>query len=116
MSEIDVDALRVVAEDASPGPWVSERSKYVAGRYVHIDEPNGMTIRHAVCTPANDAEFIAAFDPPTVLALLDRLQAAEGAVERARALINWRVGRTTTGVDRMIPASDLIAALDRSEK
>lgn len=37
--------------------------------------------------------------------------ALAATVERVRALVAWPVGRPTNGVDRMIPASDLLAAL-----
>jgi hypothetical protein len=50
--------------------------------------------------------------------LLQRAETAEAEVERlwavgakVEALLDWPVGRPTNGVDRMIPASDLTAAL-----
>ncbi len=119
--EIDVDALRMVAEGATPGPW----EIYDDGESVGVCDSDvgdwiaGLGEGRAFNTSASkdgvyDAAFIAAANPETVLALLDRLQAAEGAVERVRSLVNWPVGRTTDGIDRMVPASDLIAAIDGS--
>lgn len=40
----------------------------------------------AECAEASDAAFIAAFDPPTVLALLDALEAAQADTRRLDAL------------------------------
>lgn len=84
MSELDLNHLRKVAEEATEGPWTWNATPVdtVSGEggdncidagtigvtgYVYADE---------------DAEHIAAFDPPTAIALLNRLQAAEAKLAR----------------------------------
>lgn len=79
--------LRAVAEAATPGPWMADES---LGTSFHdfevlgpVERGNG-TVRQVVIAQihgedSNDHTHIAAFDPPTVLALLDALDAAEAA-------------------------------------
>lgn len=93
MADQDLTQLREVAEAATPGPWVTAGRTAVES--VHDCSPqhdcrgiaatSGMS-RHPV-RPAEeaDATHIATFDPPTVLALLDRLEAAEATVRRVKA-------------------------------
>jgi cell division protein FtsB len=80
MTDLDLDALAAVAEAATPGPWDEWHSD--DGR-VEVYVPNGtMSTETVLCnvdyddcpecgrpSPA-DAAHIAAFDPPTVLALI----------------------------------------------
>lgn len=86
---LDLDNLRRVAEAATPGAWD-----------FHDDGEGGLTVydsRHgdglfttsgvrAFNTNSSshlaDCEQVAAFDPPTVLALIDRLEAAEALARR----------------------------------
>lgn len=92
---IDVSKLREVAEAATPGPWATEKKP---GGRQNVMEPKRVyseTVREiaefaddvADTIDAADAEYIATFDPPTVLALLDRLERAEAALERVRAVL-----------------------------
>ena len=66
----DLAALRTIAQEASQEPWEDVGS-------------GGMVVRaHARTIVANvsvlaDARFIAACDPPTILALLDRIENLE---------------------------------------
>lgn len=98
MTDLDVAALRKIAESATPGPWTwSEESddnwgdcgpnletvargpryrdgsqgaeETIVGSWGH--DANGISVEPA------DALHIATFDPPTVLALLDRLERAD---------------------------------------
>ncbi|HFK5704786.1 TPA: ead/Ea22-like family protein [Enterobacter roggenkampii] len=80
MSNIDKHALREAAEKATPGPWgIARNGKTITSNQSHpvavVTEDfhrllaNGKT--------GGDAEFIAAANPATVLALLDELEAAE---------------------------------------
>lgn len=99
MPDIDTGALRKVAEAATPGPWTVKHhgaGGVIEAWAVETDDPQ----RDAVCIdfdrdygdPMGGCEdeatalHIAAFDPPTVLALLDRLEAAEAKVARVEAL------------------------------
>lgn len=90
----DLDALKAIAKSATQGPWenwnpcegeshISIGHK-VAWRSVESATPfaDDEVIPHWV-----DANFIAAFDPPTVIALLDRLEELEARWARAEAFI-----------------------------
>jgi len=79
----NLDQLRQAAERATPGPW----AVYDRGIGYEVHDANGYELNGGMretFTEA-DATHIATFDPPTVLALIDRVEAAEQAVERAKA-------------------------------
>lgn len=86
MADLDLDRMKEVAKAATPGPWnrdghhmsrvlrcTAERetteAKHLCGDFIEVADAgeNWMV----------DAPFIATFDPPTVLALIDRLEVAE---------------------------------------
>ena len=76
--------LRKVAEKATPGPWEKE----LYGRRYCVSRTD---TRSNVCTsfgshqPAEDADFIATFNPATAIALLDELAALRKENEGLRA-------------------------------
>ena len=79
--ETDLNALRQIAEAATPGTWIAtDPMEWDGASQAGVSTSEGMLTwdDHGgdVFKPA-DAQFIAAFDPPTVLALIDRLQALE---------------------------------------
>ena len=87
MSNIDKRALREAAEKATPGPWgIARNGKTITSNQSHpvavITEDfhrllaNGKT--------GGDAEFIAAANPATVLALLDELEAKDKQIAEQR--------------------------------
>jgi hypothetical protein len=80
---LDLEALRKIAEAATPGPWSvwlhdDPRLRFVSDGQGNIADEVG----------PDDAAHIAAFDPQTVIALLDGLDAV--TVERDAALENVR--------------------------
>jgi len=89
MTDLDLTDLREIAEAATPGPWESvvstyssECSDYEGARIPGVAEDiSDYYIGTVPPLDVDDAAHIAAFDPPTVLALIDRLEAAE-AVHR----------------------------------
>lgn len=107
MSE-NLDELRKIAEAATPGPWTLEyensddwEAGINDGDYPHtIHGPrncsfDNWTDKSKIQDYLNrvteisemvdeDAEFIATFDPPTVLGLITRLEQAEQAAARVR--------------------------------
>ncbi|WP_182377871.1 hypothetical protein [Nocardioides sp. WS12] len=95
-ANLDVEAIRVRMEAATPGPWQSVEIAHT--NWIGFYEPAGffrLYERRAWATPADD-DFVAAArsDIPALLAELDRLTAALDA-ERARvaaglAVINGR--------------------------
>lgn len=78
---IDTKELRRVAEVATPGPWV-QRGR--ADPTMVLESRNGYRVADCLygehpCT-SPDAEFIAAANPATVLALLDRVERLEKSI------------------------------------
>lgn len=82
MSNIDKRALREAAEKATPGPWVEKRGEVTTADY----EVEGATYLDHICnceivgTESPNAEFIAAANPATVLALLDELEVKDKSI------------------------------------
>lgn len=115
----DIERLREIAAKATPGPWRKSLFEGDDGT-PHIGD-FGWTVYGCPAGETEDSEqgradadYIAEADPSTVLALLDRLEAAEAAVERVRALADECDRRTTREPDRVLTfwARRLRAALD----
>lgn len=89
---LDLAALRVIAEVATEGPWriytVTDsggRSAAVETAWAHDEQGEDTELVTDWCSP-EDAAHIAAFDPPTVLALIARAEAAEAQIAAVRGL------------------------------
>ncbi|MCU6241182.1 ead/Ea22-like family protein [Enterobacter asburiae] len=104
MSNIDKRALRESAKKATPGPWdIARNGKTITSNQSHpvavITEDfhrflaNGKT--------GGDAEFIAAANPATVLALLDELEAKEKQIADLKEA--FRIALSAAGID--VPAA-----------
>lgn len=82
----ELNELRKIAESATPGNWmwVNDRTPELirAGKfpYTHVTYTEDVVDENAL--------YIATFDPPTVLALLSRLEQAEQAVARVREALS----------------------------
>lgn len=94
MTELDLTKLREIAEAATPGPWEAElatkRKCYAPHcgfdhwyNLVHIE---GVTLLKDTVLAAEDAIHIAAFDPPTVIALIDEIERLKARIEAAKAI------------------------------
>ena len=90
MPDLDLSALRGIAEAATPGEWEA-LGGYVEGVYGGEVTPQSVNCM-SYCYGGTvermsdaDATHIATFDPPTVLDLLSRLEAAEKVIEDALA-------------------------------
>ena len=74
------DALanaRAIAAAATPGPWGAADGGSFGGWWISLNgDPSNVTIA-AVPIKLADADHIARFDPPTVSAMLDVIEAAE---------------------------------------
>lgn len=84
--------LRSLAEAATPGPWFVAEDYDPERPMPSFDEVIEYVAEdHIAASPALDyrpnAEFIATFNPQTVLQLLDRLEAAETALANRGAVI-----------------------------
>ena len=91
-SRVDLERRRALSEKATPGPWVAARWEgretvikpdWVATtsngqwRIADLDKKNN----------ANDAAYIAACDPQTIIALLDRV--AKGTPAMIEAIVDF---------------------------
>ncbi|WP_269304889.1 ead/Ea22-like family protein [Aeromicrobium sp. HA] len=133
MAELNLTELREVAEAATPGPWTWHEYRrsgdplpYLVGRggdpefYVYdaeVIEPDhdGECGCRSACrlelrVRDVDQSHIATFDPPTVLALLDRVAELEAVVGRVEAVHRiWNNGSWGGYTDQVL--ADLRAAL-----
>lgn len=90
---INLDALRKTAEAEETqkwGGWAFEEDDF-DGFCIYINDGDNFgrsyvakDLTQGESEGESTAEFIATFDPPTVLALLSRLEQAEQAVQRMR--------------------------------
>lgn len=83
MSNIDKQALRTAAENATPGEWCTDD-------YHGVIADAGLNANYYIAScsgPDNrsNKRFIAAANPTTVLALLDELEAAEKRIAELEA-------------------------------
>ena len=83
----DLNDLRKIAEAATPGSWAAEPYLYGVGDggRIRVTSPSDDGAHNLAedVLPEN-ATHIATFDPPTVLALIARLEQAEQQVARVR--------------------------------
>ena len=105
MTDINLNELRGIAEAATPGEWEAgdiwvftdpvypddNRLSDVLGMK-YADEDRARIERER---GLRNATHIATFDPPTVLALLSRLEAAEKVIADALSWMNTGDGRLT---------------------
>lgn len=78
--ELDLDALERIAQAATPGPWRHVETAW--GESVEVDEQQLFIESYGVTYAWNgdNAAHIAAFDPPTALALIARVRELEAIV------------------------------------
>ena len=95
MVKLDLDHLEAVATRSAAEPGWYDLERLVNYGACEI-------IRAA--SVAGDAEFIATFDPPTVLALIERLRAAEAIADAARAAVRAERAERAAFADDSCPA------------
>lgn len=84
----------------TPAALSEAERRFLADRVLGGAQPSSLMVR-AVERILNDRMILAT----------KRVSEPDGLAERLERLLDWGVGRTTNGVDRMIPASDLRALL-----
>lgn len=109
-TSIDWDELRRLAEAATPTEGATlNRYEHGGGRLLidRTQEGGGRQLIADFYGEGADREFYAAANPATILALLDRLHAADvlarNAMDKASAAI---VGSMTDGADRALTGGD----------
>lgn len=91
MSEINYQALREIAKQATPGEWVAFISSGTGTYAVHTpgdkrcEDVIKWTGFDGQKNAENNARYIAAFNPEVVQALLDELEAAEKRIAELEA-------------------------------
>lgn len=100
---LDLDALEAVARAVLPelpNPWLEDEG----GVVLHPDQPGNSWDGYIVCEVPADGyrrrpvkAHIAAFDPPTVLALIAKLREAEAVIEEVDDLVARHHLDTTVG-------------------
>ncbi|MEG5715250.1 ead/Ea22-like family protein [Enterobacter hormaechei] len=103
MSNIDKRALRVLATALDGDDWHAEGNSVYGGRY---DVGDNVCYDHiASCESVNGksphADFIAAANPATVLALLDELEAKDKQIADLKEA--FRIALSAAGID--VPAA-----------
>jgi hypothetical protein len=85
-----LDALRKLAEEATEGPWAASGPEFdgspVYDNAVVVNNPDSERHDYQICSSSSpqspsDMEYIAAFNPVTAVALLDRIDALEKEIE-----------------------------------
>lgn len=76
MTDLNLPALRAIAEAATPGEWIFVPPHHSYKAAVGVVE-GGRTYTHAHAMTNRDAAFVAAFNPVQAIALLDRIELLE---------------------------------------
>jgi hypothetical protein len=87
----EIARLRAIANAATPGPWRIYTCTTIVGderggQWVHGADPYADQVASEIL--ARDAAFVVAFDPPTVLALLDLIESQRAEIERVRKAVD----------------------------
>ncbi|WP_392421351.1 ead/Ea22-like family protein [Edwardsiella piscicida] len=99
MTALNKQALRKAAQNATDGPWVEKHGEVTTVDY----EIDGVTHLDHICdceiigTESPNAEFIAASNPATILALLDELEAKDKQIEDLKEAFN--IALSAAGID-----------------
>lgn len=98
----NLDTLRKIAEDpgVTAGPWFAfDRG---IGYEVHHASGYELNNGHRETFTKPDATHIATFDPPTVLALLSRLEQAEQEAKAAKGVITQHIAARSLETHRNV--------------
>lgn len=100
MTEVDLDALEATARAATQGEWHYRPTVLgMVNTTVSVDDGTHVAYPSVCHALPSNATHIAAFDPPTALALIARLREAEAAIEKAiTAWTDDSVSNTVAGV------------------
>lgn len=96
MTDLDLSALEAIAKQATPGPWFAKVNDLIGGMCVMpVDmtpgeaSDTGQRIGEVGDFMGNDADFVATFNPETVLALIGRVREAEDP-PRVALNVEWQ--------------------------
>ena len=107
MTNLDLTKLRGIANAATPGPWESGQTTFGDPRYgaTHACVRSGempwtdhLVVSEGCAEADRDMAHIAAFDPPTVLALIDEIEKLRRWKREAKQVLN--------GLDNLAKVAD----------
>ena len=103
MMKLDLEKLEQLAKSATPGRWPNFNDADIREQlWRHYDWDKKRESRSPICIPYSDAEYIAAANPETMLALIERIKKLEAVREAAISnqstigAIPWRTRYTNT--------------------
>lgn len=116
----DHATLRTLAEAATPGPWVADAPAGFGTIFAGVLGDSSRWLFDPVKGTNEDAAYIAACDPQTILALLDELETLRAALEAARFVARYWRDSWMEQIDRGVreaplvthPLAMVLAALD----
>ena len=89
MMKLDLEKLEQLAKAATPGRWPNFNDADIREQlWRHYDWDKKRESRSPICIPYSDAEYIAAANPETMLALIERIKKLE-AVAKAGRRVCW---------------------------
>lgn len=98
---LNLDAMRKIAEAATPGPWIIDSLESGEhGVFIEDGNPDYLKLGCASAIVAShlvgkNADYLEAFDPETVLALITRLEQAERELVAAKSTQVQHIVRTS---------------------
>lgn len=115
MTALNKQALRKAAEKATPGDWRRASTRF-NGITATPFSLGGEEVMLAGTSEKRDAEFIAAANPATVLALLDEIEKLEKASEARKQALLRAHKMFQRQRDRAVAAEKRIAELEARDK
>jgi hypothetical protein len=120
---VDLEELRRLAEAATPGEWVAISNSVKCGRFnvcpTVTAAGTGVSMDEKIIAERRNAKFIAAANPQTVLALLDRIRELESLAKDLRQVAYWVIedekGGTEAEINEYIDDGLMDCANMRSE-
>lgn len=86
LTQAQLERLKGLAEKATPGPWTIGGQIHVWRRFL-LDDGRRASTPVAECTGAENADFIAAVNPQTILSLITQVSALQAKLEEATAVV-----------------------------
>lgn len=117
VTDLDLDALEATARAATPGPWVAcDPQPFLPGAQIRLYGPGWSPIRiedssGRYVRPTADAQYIAAANPTTTLALIARIRDTEEAADGEAAAHNDTISAWREAVDKLRDAEATIDAV-----
>ena len=117
MTSASRSSLREFAEKATPGPWLT--NVYFECVQTHNTHELSAVCYRGRCDKSEaNLDYIAAANPATILAMLDRLDKLEKVAEAASDVVHDHIGAAESGADisdNLHKLDEALSALERGE-